>query len=79
MRTEMNGFRDLVRSGWDAGPGLMQRPGEAGGGQGVEACARGGGGPENVTAGLQLPDARVRASETETRSESELVAEAPRS
>jgi hypothetical protein len=41
----------LVRAGWNARPGLMQRPREAGGSQGVEACASGGRSPDNVTAG----------------------------
>jgi hypothetical protein len=31
MRKEMTDDKHLIRAGWDAGPGLMQRPGEAGG------------------------------------------------
>jgi hypothetical protein len=51
-----------IRAGWDAGPGLMQRLGEAGGSRGVGSRASGGSGPDNVTAGwyCQTP-ARVQA------------------
>jgi hypothetical protein len=31
MRKEMTDDEHLIRVGWNAGPGLMQRPGEAGG------------------------------------------------
>ena len=31
MRKEMTDDKHLIRAGWDAGPGLVQRPGEAGG------------------------------------------------
>ena len=31
MRKEMTDDKHLIRAGWNAGPGLMQRPGEAGG------------------------------------------------
>ena len=31
MRKEMTDDEHLIRAGWNAGPGLMQRPGEAGG------------------------------------------------
>jgi hypothetical protein len=31
MRKEMTDDKHLIRVGWNAGPGLMQRPGEAGG------------------------------------------------
>ncbi len=49
-------------AGCDAGPGLMQQPGEAEGSQGVEAHASGRSSPDNVTAGryCQTP-ARVQA------------------
>ena len=30
MRKEMKDDKHLIRAGWNAGPGLMQRPGEAG-------------------------------------------------
>jgi hypothetical protein len=58
------GHQHLVRAGWDAGPGLMQRPGEAGDGQGVETRA-GGQASRQRDGRAALPDARVRASETE--------------
>jgi len=31
MRKEMTDDKHLIRAGWNAGPGPMQRPGEAGG------------------------------------------------
>ena len=31
MRKEMTDDKHLIRAGWNAGPGLVQRPGEAGG------------------------------------------------
>src|SRR5664279_2850064 len=41
MRKEMKDDKHLIRAGWNAGPGLMQRPGEAGDGQGAGSRARG--------------------------------------
>jgi len=64
MRKEMQDDKHLVRAGWDAGPGLMQRPGEAGDGRGAEARA-GGQASRQRDGRAALPDARVRASETE--------------
>ena len=56
----------------------MQRPGEAGDGQG--AGSRVGGQASRQRDGrAALPDARVRASETERQSESESMVEAPSS
>ena len=62
MRKEMQDDKHLIRAGWSAGPGLMQRPGEAGGSQGAESRASGVKRPDNVTAGryCQTP-ARVQA------------------
>jgi len=58
------GHQHLIRAGWNAGPGLMQPPGEAGDGQG--AGSRVGGQASRQRDGrAALPDARVRASETE--------------
>jgi hypothetical protein len=78
MRKEMKDDKHLVRAGWNAGPGLMQRLGEAGGqprrGSGCQRRKR----PRQRDGRAVLPDARVRASETERRSESDLVVEAPR-
>ena len=51
MRKEMKDETHLIRAGWNAGPGLMQRPGEAEGSQGAEARASGVKRPDNVTAG----------------------------
>jgi hypothetical protein len=63
-RKEMTDIKHLVRAGWNAGPGLMQRPGEAGDGRG--AGSRAGGQASRQRDGrAALPDARVRASETE--------------
>ena len=63
-RKEMTDIKHLVRAGWNAGPGLLQRPGEAGDGQG--AGSRAGGQASRQRDGrVVLPDARVRASETE--------------
>ena len=60
----MQDDKHLIRAGWNAGPGLMQRPGEAGGGQG--AGSRAGGQASRQRDGrAALPDARVRASKTE--------------
>ena len=77
MRKEMTDEQHLIRAGWNAGPGLMQRPGEAGG-QPRRGIARRGEAPRQRGGRAALPDARVRASETERQSESELVVEAPR-
>src|SRR5450755_3743481 len=35
MRKEMTDIKHLIRAGWNAGPGLMQPPGEAGDGRGA--------------------------------------------
>ena len=64
MRKEMKDIKHLIRAGWNAGPGLMQRPGEAGDGQGVESRASGQASRQR-DGRAALPDARVRASETE--------------
>ena len=64
MRKEMKDIKRLIRAGWNAGPGLMQRPGEAGDGQGVESRASGQASRQR-DGRAALPDARVRASETE--------------
>ena len=64
IRKEMKDIKHLVRAGWNAGPGLMQRPGEAGDGRGVESRA-GGQASRQRDGRAALPDARVRASETE--------------
>ena len=64
MRKEMKDIKHLVRAGWNAGPGLMQRPGEAGDGQGVESRVRGQASRQR-DGRVALPDARVRASKTE--------------
>ena len=77
MRKEMTDDKHLIRVGWDAGPGLMQRPGEAGGplrrrDSGAEVKR-----PRRCDGRAVLPDARVRASETERKSESDSVVEAP--
>ena len=74
----MTDDRHLIRAGWDAGPGLMQRPGEAGGHLGRGIARRGVKRPRRCDGRAALPDARVRASETERQSGSELVSEAPR-
>jgi hypothetical protein len=64
MRKEMMDIEHLVRAGWNAGPGPMQRPVEAGDDQG--AGSRAGGQASRQRDGRAvLPDARVRASETE--------------
>jgi hypothetical protein len=55
----------------------MQRPGEAGDGQGAGSRARGQASRQR-DGRAELPDARVRASKTERKSESEVVLEAPR-
>ena len=78
MRREMTEDIHLVRAGWNAGPGLMQRLGEAGGHLGRGIARRGVKRPRRCDGRAALPDARVRASETERQSESELVSEAPR-
>ena len=41
MRREMKDERHLIRAGWKAGPGPMQRPGEAGGRPGAGSRAAG--------------------------------------
>jgi hypothetical protein len=78
MRKEMTDDEYLIRVGWDADPGLMQRPGEAGGRLGRGIARIGVKRPRRCDGRAALPDARVRASETERQSESELVSEAPR-
>jgi len=55
----------------------MQRPGEAGGSRGAGSRA-GGQAPRQRDGRAALPDARVRASETERQSESDPVVEAAR-
>jgi hypothetical protein len=62
MRKERKDDQHLIRAGWDAGPGLMQRPGEAGGRPGAGSRAAGRSVPDDVTAGwhCQTP-ARVLA------------------
>jgi hypothetical protein len=64
MRKEMKDDKHLIRAGWDAGPGLMQRPGEAGDGQGAGSRARGQA-SRQCDGRAALPDARARASKTE--------------
>ena len=64
MRKEMKDERHLIRAGWNAGPGLMQRPGEAGDGQGAGSRVRGQASRQR-DGRAALPDARVRASKTE--------------
>ncbi len=56
----------------------MQRPGEAGGHLGRGIARRAVKRPQRCDGRAVLPDARVRVSETERQSESELVVEAPR-
>ena len=51
MRKELTDETHLIRVGWYAGPGLMQRPGEAEGSQGAGSSAGGGSAPDNVAAG----------------------------
>jgi hypothetical protein len=77
MREEMQDDKHLIRAGGSAGPGLMQRPGEAGDGRGVESRA-GGQAFRQRDGRAALPDARVRASQTERQSESDPVVEAAR-
>ena len=64
MREEMKDDKHLIRAGGSAGPGLMQRLGEAGDGRGVESRV-GGQASRQRDGRAALPDARVRASETE--------------
>jgi hypothetical protein len=47
MRKEMTDDEHLIRVGWNAGPGLMQRPGEAGGPPSA-GSARGGEAPPTM-------------------------------
>ena len=77
MRKEMTEDIHLIRAGWNAGPGLMQRLGEAGGHLGRGIARRRVKRPRRCDGRAALPDARVRASETERQSGSELVSEAP--
>ena len=56
----------------------MQRPGEAGGHLGRGIARYGVKRPRRCDGRAALPDARVRASETERQSGSDLVSEAPR-
>jgi hypothetical protein len=44
-------YRQLVPAGWDAGPRLTRRPGQAEGRRGVGSRTCGGTSPDNVTAG----------------------------
>ncbi len=78
MRKEMKDEQHLIRAGWNAGPGLMQQPVEAGGQPWRGSARRWRERPRQRDGRAALPDARARASETERRSESELVVEAPR-
>jgi len=78
MRKEMTDEQHLIRTGWSAGPGLMQRPGEAGGQSRRGSARQRRERPRQRDGRAALPDARVRASETERRSESKVVLEAPR-
>ena len=78
MRKEMTDEQHLIRTGWSAGPGLMQRPGEAGGQSRRGSARQRRERPRQRDGRAALPDARVRASETERRSESKVVVEAPR-
>ena len=64
MREEMKDIKHLIRAGGSAGPGLMQRPGEAGDGRGAGSRARGQASRQR-DGRAALPDARVRASKTE--------------
>ena len=52
------GRTTLIRAGWKAGPGLMQRPGEAGGSRGAGSRADGESSPDDVAAGryCQTPE-----------------------
>jgi hypothetical protein len=69
--------RTSLRAGWDAGPGLMQRLGEAGGSRGAGLRTKRWEQPRQRDGRAVLPDARARASTTERQSESEPVVEAP--
>ena len=62
MRKEMTDDERLIRVGWDAGPGLLQQLGEAGGHLGRGIARRGVKRPDDATAGryCQTP-ARVLA------------------
>jgi hypothetical protein len=51
MRKEMKDEQHLIRVDWNVGPGLMQRPGEAGGHLGRGIARYGVKRPDNVTAG----------------------------
>jgi len=74
-RKEMTDIKHLIRAGWNAGPGPMQRLGGAGDDRG--AGSRAGGQASRQRGGrAALPDARVRASKTERQSVSEAVVEA---
>lgn len=68
----------LIRDGCQAGPGLMQRPGEAGGSSGRGIARYGAKRRRQRNGRAALPDARARASKTARQSASELVSEAPR-
>ncbi len=78
MRKEMTEETHLIRAGCDAGPGLMQQPGEAGGPSGRGIARQGMKRPRRCNGRAVLPVARARASETERQSGSELVSEASR-
>ena len=60
----MKDIKHLIRAGWNAGPGLMQRLGEVWG-RPMRDRAPEVKRPDDVTAGWHCEDARVRASETE--------------
>jgi hypothetical protein len=71
MGKEMTDEQHLIRADWNVGPGLMQRPGEAGGhlGRGIACCRVKR--PDNVTAGrhcqtpacvLARPKGRAKAN-----------------
>ena len=51
MRKEMRDGKHLIRAGWNAGPGLLQRPGEAGGQPRRGSARLRRKRPDNVTAG----------------------------
>lgn len=54
-----------IRAGCDAGPGLTQQPGEAGGSRGAGSRTERWEQPRQRDGRAVLPDARARASETE--------------
>ena len=78
MRKEMTDEQHLIRAGWNAGPGLMQRPGEAGGSRGAGSRAGGGSSPDNVTAGRHCQTPACVLARPKGRAKAKLVVEAPR-